>query len=1279
MGSYNRSENKSFKDNRPVQGPVQSSKFSQRKATPPVAPPIPDTSINMPSTSTGEIRMPTFSEKYINPITNPIKAFAGQAADTLLFGLPTLAKKKGAELNAWAGDTKGKERLERELREKESLKQAYPKTSIAGTAAGFVGGMVIPGAAQTKAFQGMSNLGKVGMMAGEGAAYGAASQGTQNLINDKPFTEGMATSTALGAGIGGGLGAVFNRFSNRVKPTQSSDYTPVDNLKGFLPEVDIPPTTPAKIKPSAPTTPAKINLSAPDVETNPYTELQRDYNILADMGIRRANGGGSPMSDSEAEQFFSAFMRMDMEYDGIPVLKDHFPLTDLARGAQRNLDSRVSEVNYQPMTKHLDLKSHGVDNLGNELNPTLTAMKGAGIDPNNPREHTLYKLQNNDILSNDKARELYTTYTRPSSEVDTAKFLDSRPGLGNMLQGDVELPTGFHMKTVEQKLPELVKAKDYAITPSSAIHPKITDDDAATALAIGIANNDDGFLQLAYRHLNNMDGAAGRNMEYEQTANFVYRLMPDMVTVRVPDADASKFNVLDYGTGQTGMQSGFKEELIPKAKMRVNKFKTMLEDLKVTYKAKTNTEVPKKIAAKMEISEDEELKIVDLLARADKKLDEFVPDMTPEQYLNKHAEYHSLLAGANRIVKDKVPFVSGDAIGSIFRSNMLFNATTQVRNIKENLMYNLFSHPVKTIKGIPEGLRVAKDILKEDLPKLFTRDKRVLPIGKTSLEMDTTYNPHSSKRPRADDPNWTTGRYGANAVGDERIMNNGLYNKYMDAKGDIYKWATNVTGNSLTLGDKIYKKFFIMQEFKRLQQNGMTDTVAFDIALRRAEFRLHQDDTFVGEFLEGSVRQGGWAKSISEGTSKVLSKFAGKDIQLVNQYTGNGITVGNAIAAFTKTPASIAMKQLKLNPLSLLSGSVKAYKAKGIDDVLARELAAHDAIRDIADGLVGTGLVAVGAWGVQEGFVTGDYSDNYVDRQKQIESGYKPYSFVMNWGDEVMYLPAYSVLGIADIPLIFGAKLSEGRWDNDKDWFNSLADAGKEVVQESLVGSLTRATIGTRGNFTSGTYDYMERAGDIFANLSSQASMFSSASRKAADYISPYNSQYSYSTNPDNASAMRFPAAQRFAPLTGRLADDYLIAPYLEQEKVGLTGEPIPNPDRIWNNPLSGIWPDKFSMGKLPVGIDSQASLDTYDPPRDNKTRTQNGLTIGYELTPEQHNALKRAATVYNNQFAESTDYANQPLHVQEQLDRKITTEANKLAWIDIIAEFGLQPEKIDK
>jgi hypothetical protein len=883
-----------------------------------------------------------------------------------------------------------------------------------------------------------------------------------------------------------------------------------------------------------------------------------------------------------------------------------FPLEDVSRKSYEALNERRDVFNqFYPMKDDLDLVSR-IDSFGNETNPTLQAMNKANISVDDLDNYSVRELSDHNIIDDNTYNKLLNEYVLPNTKADTERIMQSPPGLGQVLRGDFEVPSAFDIDTIEKLMQRLTQALEdmYRLRePGSArVAPatKLNDEEAAVALMVGATNNDSGMLQLAYKHL--------VDIEDTLTADFVYKLLPNKLKRYKPEK-----RVIDFETGET--VTDWIPIDVPKSEVKFNKFKEVLDDAHNDYVARTGTTPPK---GQLDLLPDEEDTIRRLLQEADEKLDE----MTPDNVIQKWREQQGKLAEANRIIKDKIPFTTGDILGSITRTNLLFNIPTQARNVLSNAVNAMMTTRWSTLA---KGFNSGAGVLRDDIGKLKPSSReKVIPIGRTTLEVDTTYNPFlTTKVPDETDA--------AAKLFDRLFVNN------TNPLGQAGRSATNMTGNAIGLGDKMFKLPYIEQELARLQGKGIQDTVALDIALKRAEFKLFQNDTQFGGFLEG----------VRDGLNRYTGKLVDSDnLRLVNPYTGKGFGLGDMVAKFTKTPAAIAMQALSKNPLQGLRGAVNLYKSQGLTDDLAQELARHDAIRQITDGLTGTGLVVMGAWGIKSGYLTGDFSKNYVDRQKQIESGWKPWSIKL--GDD--YYTYTDVLGPAAIPVVFGSKLEEGLSSDDP--FMGSVKALWEGVEKTAIGQLKAQLSGDRLYGAEQDTEWIYRLQDLVANSLNQITPASSMVRRGMDFALPNQKEYGF---------------RRFSPL---------LTP-LDQDKVGITGEPIPN--QQYMNPFTFIDPFKVQSDTLPSGIDSQGALDAYDPPRDTMTRSKGGVTMGYELTPEQHNALKQRATVYTNQFAKDTDYANQPPLVQEQLDRKITTEASKRAWQQIISEFGLTPERLNE
>lgn len=181
-----------------------------------------------------------------------------------------------------------------------------------------------------------------------------------------------------------------------------------------------------------------------------------------------------------------------------------------------------------------------------------------------------------------------------------------------------------------------------------------------------------------------------------------------------------------------------------------------------------------------------------------------------------------------------------------------------------------------------------------------------------------------------------------------------------------------------------------------------------------------------------------------------LSRFSNK---LRNGNTGQRIA-GNileGVLPFKKTPINILKQGIKYSPISL----AKALK-KGIGAVSTGKFTADEVIDDLASGLTGTGIVALGAFLSSQGLLTGKANEDYDVDNAESEQGVQNYALkIGNSSYTLDWLAPFA------LPLFVGAELYNSfvdQGDDDVDAFdkviNGLTTIAEPVTEMSMLQGL---------------------------------------------------------------------------------------------------------------------------------------------------------------------------------------------------------------------------------
>jgi len=177
-----------------------------------------------------------------------------------------------------------------------------------------------------------------------------------------------------------------------------------------------------------------------------------------------------------------------------------------------------------------------------------------------------------------------------------------------------------------------------------------------------------------------------------------------------------------------------------------------------------------------------------------------------------------------------------------------------------------------------------------------------------------------------------------------------------------------------------------------------------------------------------------------------------------NQRQGN---IGNkavgmvveGLVPFKKTPINILKQGVKYSPISLAKSIATMTNA-----VRSGNKTASDAIEDLASGLTGTGILALGGFLAHEGLLTGSADPNYDVDNAQTEQGAQNYalkignkSYTLDW------------LAPMALPLFVGAELMNnvGETEDDRDaidrFISSISTVAEPITEMSMLQGIQNA------------------------------------------------------------------------------------------------------------------------------------------------------------------------------------------------------------------------------
>ena len=185
--------------------------------------------------------------------------------------------------------------------------------------------------------------------------------------------------------------------------------------------------------------------------------------------------------------------------------------------------------------------------------------------------------------------------------------------------------------------------------------------------------------------------------------------------------------------------------------------------------------------------------------------------------------------------------------------------------------------------------------------------------------------------------------------------------------------------------------------------------------------------------------------------SKMVSKIGKSDNKVVN-------AAASAVLPFKKTPANILVRGVEYSPAGLVKGLIDISNIKTPNNPKGTKTAA-EVIDEIATGLTGTGLVALGALLVRSGALTGGGGDDDKENKFQSMQGRQNYALVLPDGTTV----TLDWLAPEVLPVFVGAELYNSLSGNGNSWENILT-AITTIPQPMLDMSMLQSVNDLIGN-----------------------------------------------------------------------------------------------------------------------------------------------------------------------------------------------------------------------
>lgn len=194
-------------------------------------------------------------------------------------------------------------------------------------------------------------------------------------------------------------------------------------------------------------------------------------------------------------------------------------------------------------------------------------------------------------------------------------------------------------------------------------------------------------------------------------------------------------------------------------------------------------------------------------------------------------------------------------------------------------------------------------------------------------------------------------------------------------------------------------------------------------AVKEAQKATYRDSNEFSEFVSG------------------LGRYHGD-----NKVAKAGSTVMEGILPFRKTPANILVRGLEYSPVGI---------GKALLQVMNKEATAADVIDSLSAGLVGTGLMALGAWLAAEGLIRGSGGDDDDEIAFEELQGHQAYSLELPDGTSA----TLDWLAPEVLPFFVGVNLYERMQESKEattmsDMITAIANVTEPLLEMSCLQSL---------------------------------------------------------------------------------------------------------------------------------------------------------------------------------------------------------------------------------
>lgn len=341
---------------------------------------------------------------------------------------------------------------------------------------------------------------------------------------------------------------------------------------------------------------------------------------------------------------------------------------------------------------------------------------------------------------------------------------------------------------------------------------------------------------------------------------------------------------------------------------------------------------------------------------------------------NTRAEIDTAMDALIQNLADQVPVTLGDKWNAWRYLAMLGNPRTHIRNVFGNAVF------------VPA--RLAKDAIAQTMELALPREQRTKGWGFTNSEM-LDFARQDAK------------------VMEDTLRGGGKYNPadMIRDKRRIFKTPLNAVekfnSNALEAEDWVFLRTAYTHAL-----SGYLNARGADVATLSGEGSTREGRTLLNQARDYAVREA------QRATYRDASKLASTLNSLKRNSGRWGGILLEGVLPFTKTPVNIVKRGVEYSPVGIIQGLTDMTTK-----VRTGEMDAATAIDELAAGMTGTGIVALGAWLTSLGMLTGGLGDDDDDQFRSLQGEQE---YALNIGGH-----SYTIDWMAPValPLFVGAEI----------------------------------------------------------------------------------------------------------------------------------------------------------------------------------------------------------------------------------------------------------------